>query len=199
MSTTLYCNSPFVNDACFDDLYPSTLKHLSDLHWTPVAIVRKAATFLAQHPGSRILDIGAGIGKFCLVAAEQYPDCHFIGIEQRKELVCLAEEAKRRAAIDNVTFLTGNFQQIDFSHFDHFYFFNSFYENLVNKNSWIDDKVEHSLSLYEHYTDSLKKKLTEMPVGTKLATYHSFNEIVPSPYKLARNPHDTMLRCWIRS
>lgn len=199
MSETLYHPDYLVSDDGFDNLYPEAVKHLAKKHWTPVAVARQAAAFLAQDAGSRILDIGAGIGKFCLIGAAQHQDCHFSGIEQRQELVSLAEAAKRQTALENVSFLTGNFQQIDFRHFDHFYFFNSFYENLADKKLWIDSKVNHSLSLYEHYTFTLYKKLAEMPRGTRLVTYHSSREVIPPEYKLARNPHNTMLWCWVRS
>ncbi len=198
MHTISDSDSFFVSEAQFNKLYPSSIHHLSDQHWTPISIARAAGSFLGQDAGCRILDIGAGIGKFCLVAAAQQPRCHFIGIEQRKNLVHLAESAKRQTGSENVSFLTGDFQQIDFSHFDHFYFFNSFYENLATEKSWIDDKVGHSLSLYEHYTDRLHEKLAGMPVGTRLATYHSFHEVVPAHYKLIGSARDTMLRYWIK-
>ena len=199
MIHTIPCNNSFfVSEARFNTLYPSSKHRLSDQHWTPIPIARAAAGFLGQDAGCRILDIGAGIGKFCLVAAAQQPRCHFVGIEQRKNLVRFAESARRQMGAQNVSFLTGDFQQVDFSHFDHFYFFNSFYENLAAEKSWIDNKVAHSLSLYEYYTNRLQERLAGVPAGTRLVTYHSFHEVVPASFKLVGSARDTMLRYWIK-
>src|SRR4051812_20257231 len=85
--------SLFSSDAAFDWMYPECFQVLSLKHWTPLAIARKAAGFLAE-PGTRVLDIGSGIGKFCLAAAHHFPETFFYGVEQRHELVYHAEEAK---------------------------------------------------------------------------------------------------------
>jgi SAM-dependent methyltransferase len=197
MTTTLLDTTHFASDHHFDLLYPRSIQQLSDKHWTPVSVATHAADFLAEEVGSRILDIGSGIGKFCLVAGQRYPDNHFFGVEQRKELIQLAENAKQRTAIENTTFIHGNFTQLDLSRFDHFYFYNSFYENLVDEEYRIDESIDHSLSLYEYYTHYLLKALEGKSSGTRLATYHSYREVVPSGYRLVKS-FDTLLRCWIK-
>src|SRR4051794_37888374 len=58
-----------VSDRVFDAVYPSWARQKSSLHWTPVHIAVRAATLLAERRGARLLDIGAGVGKFCIVAA----------------------------------------------------------------------------------------------------------------------------------
>jgi len=72
----------FLNDAAFDWLYPEHLQLISIKHWTPLSVARTAAGYL-NVPGSRILDIGSGIGKFCLTGAHLYPACQYCGVEQR--------------------------------------------------------------------------------------------------------------------
>ncbi len=198
MSETLSDIYQFVSDQHFDNLYPKRMRQLSGKHWTPVQVATLASGFLAEQAGSRILDIGSGIGKFCLAAAQHNSNSHFFGIEQRKKLVQLAEKAKRSMAIENVTFLHGNFTQLELNQFDHFYFYNSFYENLVDEEFHIDESIEYSLSLYEYYTHYLFKALEGRPSGTKLVTYHSYREIVPSGYRLVESLHNTLLRCWIK-
>lgn len=198
MSDMLLGTIQTVNDPDFDHLYPRRIRQLSAKHWTPVQVAALAAGFLAEEPGSHILDVGAGIGKFCLVAARYYPDSHFWGIEQRKDLVQLAGKAKRAMAVENATFIHGNFTQLDLDQFDHFYFYNSFYENLVDEEFHIDERIEYSLSLYEYYTHYLFKALEQRPSGTKVATFHSFREAIPPSYRLVEGLHNTMLRCWIK-
>ncbi|HCN83307.1 MAG TPA: hypothetical protein DIT07_06740, partial [Sphingobacteriaceae bacterium] len=138
--------SLFRNDEEFDWLYPEHFQLMSVKQWTPLPVARKAAKFLAR-PGAKILDIGSGIGKFCLAAGYHFPETFFYGVEQRHELICLAEEAKRYTRLSNVNFVYANITQVNFKEFDHFYFYNSFYENIDPVNQ-IDDTIELSASLY---------------------------------------------------
>jgi SAM-dependent methyltransferase len=187
----------FSNDAAFDWLYPEHFQLLSLKHWTPLALARKAAEFLAE-PDAKILDIGSGIGKFCLAAAYYFPETFFYGVEQRHELIYHAEEAKGYTQLSNVGFIYANITQVDFKEFDHFYFYNSFYENIdpVNK---IDDTIELSESLYAYYSLYLFKALDKKTAGTRLVTFHSFEREIPPSFKLADIACDGLMKMWIKS
>jgi SAM-dependent methyltransferase len=198
MNETLLAKEHFESDARFDSLYPEEMQQLSGKHWTPISIAKKAAQFLTEDSGASILDIGSGIGKFCLVGAYFQSDNHFFGIEQRDSLVALAGKAKIETGVENVTFLRGNFTTQELNKYDHFYFYNSFYENLVDEDLYIDDSVDHSLDLYEHYSQYLYQALDQKPRGTRLSTYHGFREIVPRSYRLMESFHDGFLRHWIK-
>lgn len=187
----------FDNDAAFDWMYPEHLQLLSLKHWTPLAIARKAAEFLAQ-PGARVLDIGGGIGKFCLAAGYHFPETYWYGVEQRHELIYHAEEAKDYTRLPNVNFIYANITQVNFKEFDHFYFYNSFYEN-IDPDNQIDDTMEISEGLYAYYTQYLFKVLEEKPSGTRLVTFHISGEEVPSGYQLADVSYDTLLKMWIKA
>ncbi len=186
----------FTNDAAFDWMYPEHFQLLSLKHWTPLAIARKAAGFLAE-PGARVLDIGSGIGKFCLAAGHNFPETLFYGVEQRHELYYLAENIKKYTDLPNVNFIYGNITQINFKEFDHFYFYNSFYENLDPLNQ-IDDTIELSESLYNYYTQYLHAALSAKPSGTRLVTFHSSEQEIPPDYRLADVSYDTLLKMWIK-
>jgi SAM-dependent methyltransferase len=188
-------DSFFKNDAAFDWMYPEHIQLLSQ-HWTPLSIAYKAAGFLAEQ-GARVLDIGSGIGKFCLTAAHYFPETFFYGVEQRHELICLAEEAKGYLNLPNVNFIYANITQINFREFDHFYFYNSFYENIDPKNQ-IDDTIELSQSLYNYYTQYIHNVLDERPKGTRLVTFHTFDEEIPLAYKLVDVSFDHLLKMWIK-
>ncbi|PSK93562.1 class I SAM-dependent methyltransferase [Taibaiella chishuiensis] len=185
-------------DQSFDKLYPRTLEMMSGQHWTPLRVARLAADFLSSGPPSRILDIGSGAGKFCLAGALRAPGHHFYGIEQRAYLTDAALTLQRKLAITNVHFLHGNFTKLDLQQFDHFYFFNSFYENL-NEEGRIDDTMEYSDSLYRYYVRFLHKGLSAMPKGTRIATYHSLYEEIPLSYRLADTLEGGNLNFWIKS
>src|SRR4051812_35462444 len=117
----------FSSDIEFNRLYPLPIQNLAKRHWTPLDIARKAACFLAAENNVTILDIGSGVGKFCLAASYYKPEAFFFGVEQRKDLIVHAETAKEILQSDNTSFVCGNFTQIDFRQYDHFYFYNAFY------------------------------------------------------------------------
>jgi len=185
----------FRNDAEFDWLYPEHLQLISLRHWTPLAVAKKAADYL-DLPGN-ILDIGSGTGKFCLTAAHRHPHGNYFGVEQRHELLHYANVAGRYLSLDNVHFIHADITQINFHEFDHFYFFNSFFENIDQENA-IDDTIEISHSLYEYYNRYLMTALKDKPPGTRVVTYQSLGEMIPSGYELAEQSFFSLLQLWIR-
>lgn len=188
----------FSTDELFDKLYPLSIQVLARKHWTPLLIARKAASFLTSDNNARILDIGSGVGKFCLTAAYFKPDAFYYGVEQRKSLINYADTTKSTLGIENVSFIHGNFTQLDFRNYDHFYFFNSFYENLSGTNK-IDDSIDYSRGLYNYYNRYLYQQLELKPAGTKLATYHSLEEEVPEGYRLIGSEKGSLLKYWIKN
>jgi SAM-dependent methyltransferase len=187
----------YVSDAAFDWLYPERIQQLSKRHWTPMEVAKKSAKFLASGTGKRILDIGSGVGKFCLIGGHQFPEAQFYGVEQRKELYHFAQAARERTASGNVEFINSNFTQIDFNDFDHFYFYNAFFENLVDEGQ-IDQDTEYSTSLYNYYTRYMFKGLDSKPSGTRLVTFHSLEDEIPPSYQLVDATVDFLLKMWIK-
>jgi SAM-dependent methyltransferase len=188
----------FRTDRQLQYIYPPSVRTLSRKHWTPLGIAEKAAAFLYSKNGAKILDIGSGVGKFCLAAAYFQPRGFYYGVEQRKDLFDHAETARRVLGLKNVHFIHRNFTMIDFSGFDHFYFFNSFQENLEGEDR-IDESLDHSLQLYSYYTHFLSAKLDNMARGTRVVTYHSLGNEIPLGYKLVESLADNQLNFWIKS
>lgn len=187
----------FSSDVEFNKIYPSNIQALARRHWTPLDIARKAANFLASKNNVRILDIGSGVGKFCLSAAFYEPKAFFYGVEQRRNLVSYAERAKEILTLKNVSFINGNFTQLDFTNYDNFYFYNSFYENLAYTDK-IDDSIDYSGELFNYYNRYLFKQLEQKPTGTKLVTFHSLNDEVPPSYHVIDLEMDSLLKFWIK-
>lgn len=184
------------SDTDFNKLYSSDIQILARRHWTPIHIAQLATTFLAKR-GSKILDIGSGVGKFCLTAAHYAPTAHFFGVEQRKYLIDEALRAQWTLGIQNASFINANFTQLNLQEFDHFYFFNSFYENIDDMDR-IDEDIAYSVALYEYYVRYLHKCLVDMPKGTKIVTYHSLEEEIPIGYDLIASHSDNNLRFWMK-
>ncbi len=187
----------FSSDDLFNGIYPSSVKVLARKHWTPLGVAKKAARFLAADAGCRILDVGSGVGKFCLTGAFFNPGAFYYGVEQRRNLVDLSSTIATDLHIENVYFSHGNFTQVDFKGFDHFYFYNSFYENLTGTDK-IDDTIEYSSELYYYYTRYLFRQLDRRPAGTRLATFHSSGDEIPSEYNEVASDFDNQLKFWIK-
>lgn len=187
----------FESDARFNELYPAHIQTLARRHWTPVSVAGMAGHYLAAEGNVKVLDIGSGVGKFCLAASYFTPHASYYGIEQRKNLVDLAESAKTELNAQQVTFRVGNFTQINFREFDHFYFYNSFYENLAETDK-IDESIVYSGELYNYYTRYMFKQLSDCRTGTKLATYHSIEDEIPKAFIETGNAFGGLLKFWMK-
>lgn len=187
----------FANDAAFDWLYPQKIRELSKRHWTPLSIAQQAADFLADAPGKKILDLGSGVGKFCLAGAHFNPHATFYGVEQRYKLHQYAVAAKDVAQVENVEFVNENFTRVDLSSYDNFYFYNSFFENL-DDNDRIDEEVAYSTNLYIQYCRHFYRALERKPAGTRLVTFHSLQDEVPPAFQVVYVSDDLQLKMWIK-
>ncbi len=187
----------FCSDLEFNALYPLSIQALAKYHWTPLSIAAKAARFLAGDDRVKILDIGSGVGKFCLAAAYYTPNACYYGVEQRKSLIDYAEAARSKLQLENVSFIHGNFTRLDLKKYDHFYFYNAFYENLIGTDK-IDDSIEYSGELYNYYNRYLFRQLQKKPKGTRLCTLCSLENEVPPDFQVIRSDMDDLLKFWIK-
>lgn len=187
----------FASDVRFHTIYPESLHAQANMHWTPLHIARKAADFLAAGQPVRILDIGSGAGKFCLAAAFYQPSASYTGIEQREELVFAANHARDVLGLQQVLFKHGNLVDTDLADYDHFYFFNAFFENLEAAFR-IDHTVPYSGELYARYNRYLFRQLQKKPSGTRLATFHSTEAEVPGEYHEVGATEDGLLKFWVK-
>jgi hypothetical protein len=187
----------FKSDENFDQLYPLRIQVLARKHWTPLRVAKKVTAFLAAENNVRILDIGSGVGKFCLTGAYFKPKAFYYGVEQRRSLINDAEAAREILCLDNVSFIHRNFTQLDFRNYDHFYFFNSFYENLIGTYK-IDETIDYSDELYNYYNRYLYNQLAQKQAGTRLATYHTLEDHIPPSYHIVMSEMDDLLRFWIK-
>ena len=108
-----------------------------------------------------------------------------------------AEEAKKTLGLQNVHFIHGNIMEVNFDHYDHFYFYNAFYENLSIAEK-IDQSVSYSLELYNQYSRFLYRQLDKKPSGTRIATFHSMENILPPGYLEGGNDVDSLLKYWVK-
>ncbi len=187
---------PFsIEDEKFDQVYPPQIRKLSSLFWTPVAVAAAAAKWLVTAPGARVLDVGCGPGKFCLIAASLSEGC-FTGIEQRIELVEAAREAAVRLDISGVEFRHGNVTEIAFADYEAFYIFNPFEENMHGHK--IDSVIPLSPTLFKRYTNHVAAELSARPMETRVVTYAGYADDIPACYECEAALFADDLKLWIK-
>lgn len=183
-----------IEDGLFNTLYPSHIKKLSACHWTPVEVAKLAADYLVDRPGKKVLDIGSGAGKFCLIGAASTKGV-FYGVEQRESLVRLSQRIAKTHKVHNVEFIHSNVTQISFSDYDAFYFYNPFYEN-IGRLLAIDTTIHLEEKLYFKYSEYVEGQLKKTPVGTRLVTYWSMFIEIPEGFDLVFTAYDRNLNFW---
>jgi hypothetical protein len=197
MVTSFQLERWFSADTNLHQLYPEPIRSLARIHWSPLYIVEKAVSFLAPNDKVKVLDIGSGVGTFCLAGAYYKPSVSFFGVEQRKNLVAHAETVREMLGLQNVQFIHRNFTQLNLSEYDHFYFYNSFFENLDGTDK-IDNEIVYSKELYNYYSIYLYNQLEKMPVGTRVVTYCSWGDEIPPCYQMADAYFSDLLKFWIK-
>lgn len=188
------CSAEAVSDAFFDRGYHTALRAVSEFHFTPVLVAKRAAQFLVSKPGCRVLDIGSGAGKFCLVGAASTEGL-FVGVEQRESLHQIAKDWQEKGAWPRVEFRNLEVKTVNFLDFDAFYYYNSFYEHIYQESA-IDQSFPLSKEAYWQNVGFMLAALDAMPVGTRLVTYFSFLDEIPNSFTLRETDFDQKLKFW---
>jgi SAM-dependent methyltransferase len=174
----------FDADEVFDLQLPAPLHVKAGLHFTPIEVARHAAELLAPTT-ERVLDVGSGVGKFCIPAAKARASAQFVGVEWRRHLVELA--AHLAGDVPNVAFIHADAFELDWSAFDAFYFFNRFGELVQPRACWLDDTIAPDPGSYLLYISAAIQRLRDARAGTRVVTYHGLGEPLPACYDLVRS------------
>lgn len=152
-----------------------------------------------MEPGLRVLDVGSGCGKFCLVFAASGPG-KVTGIEQRPNLHETALAAAELLGVKNATFLCGRMEDLDWKGFNTFYFFNPFYERIAYRRG-MDDRTPPHAALYFEHLRVVRQKLDEVKSGSRVLTYHGMGGRLPPDWSLIRSEeiHTDELQLWVKA
>jgi len=131
----------FLNDKKFDGLYPEKVQKHSFIHWTPIEIIETAIDWLQINEKSKVLDIGSGAGKFCLLGSLM-SKASFTGVEKRKDLSDVAIQLSEKLDLKNVSFINSDLVEVDFNLFNAFYYYNPFCEYIAEF-----DRIDETLHL----------------------------------------------------
>jgi SAM-dependent methyltransferase len=168
-------------DTEFDSIYEERIRRLSAQHWTPVKVAARAAKVLTRAGAKRILDVGSGVGKFCIVGALT-TDAHFVGVERREDLVEIARGAAARLEAAQATFVHGNVDVFPFAGFDGFYLYNPFHEQINRQVAPIDGAFPRSNAAYRRFLDKTTKKLAALPAPIAVVMFHGFGGSLSKEY-----------------
>ena len=177
-------------DDDFDAVYPEWVRGHSQRHWTPVEVARLASELLVASPGARVLDVGSGAGKFCIVGALNTRLGRFHGIEQRADLVEAARDAARQHGVEpRAHFIHGDIMSIDWREFNAFYFYNPFAEPIEESpgaGASSRGTIEVAVHLREHYVRFARAQLAAAAWGTRVVTYYGLGGQLPPGYQCVR-------------
>ncbi|HEX4405763.1 MAG TPA: class I SAM-dependent methyltransferase [Polyangia bacterium] len=187
------------SDPAFDDVYDERIRALSGQHWTPVAIASRAARLLTLAGATRILDVGSGAGKFCIVGALS-TRAELVGVERRGDLVAVARAAALRMGATGATFIHANVEDLSFDGFDGIYLYNPFFEHVSRKLPLIDRAVDRSGRAYRRVVRAIEDKLRAMPAPVVVVTYHGFGGQIPRElgYVGSEPAGNDRLELWIK-
>jgi len=186
-----------VPDRVFDRVYPTSVRRLSSVHWTPVSVALRAAAWLAPEAGARVLDVGSGPGKLCCIGAVARGGS-WHGVERDPALVQVANAAAMLLDLQQSTmFSAGEMEAVDWRSFDSLYFYNPFAAILFGPAPFA--KTVRWSMLTEQIART-EAHLAELAIGTRVVTYEGFGGDIPDSYTLthAELIRDGQLALWIK-
>lgn len=171
-----------VSDRVFDSIYPKDIQDLSSVHWTPIRVIRRAIEVALDEEPIRVLDVGSGAGKFCLIGA-LLSNSKFVGVEQRQRLVEVSSALAREQGMGGVSFIHGNAFELDWNEFDLIYLFNPFSEN-IDQDLKIDETIELNRATFDRYVEQAEDKLAGLESGKRVLIYNGFGGTMPDGFSL---------------
>ncbi len=185
------------DDGAFEKALHESVQGHSYIHWTPVEIIKTAVDWLGASSSNRILDIGSGVGKFCLIGSMN-SNAHFTGIELRENLFLEAQRLKKELNATNVEFIHCDVKEVDFSQFTAFYFYNPFCERIAISGT-IDDQIPFDEESFYDYQNLVEEQLKRAPKGTRLVKYCSPELEISMDFDLHDMCSEGLLQLWIKN
>lgn len=188
----------FNNDNAFEECVLPQFRMASARHWIPLNACETVAKWLACFKDINILDIGSGVGKFCFLMSRLAPTHSYVGVEINNKLIEEAHRLQRVLKAENCDFIHSSFDELDFTKYDAFFFFNSFYEQLVNHGSSFGGRKFHR-DTFNLFNDSLIKKLSLLKKGSIFISYQGYPEGLDVYFKLEKKDLEKELILWTRN
>jgi len=186
----------YFDDQFFDSLTNKKFSDYSAIHWSKSSTIKSAVDFFIQNNVQNVLDIGSGIGKFCILGA-QFSNIHFTGIEIRKDLHEEAQRIKQKLNIPNLNFIHADIKEINFSDYDAFYYYNPFCEHIAISEQ-IDQEIIFSEEKYYEYEDFVVQEMEKLKEGTIIILHHAKTFMLSKNYRLIDILENGELTFWVK-
>jgi SAM-dependent methyltransferase len=170
-----------VRDEVFDQIYPPAVRRLSWLHWSPMRACVRAVKLLALTRETRLLDVGAGAGKFCIVAASM-SGARIRGIERSPYFAQVARAAAVRLGV-TVDIVDGTLEDEAPSSVDALYFFNPFAETPNLPGVAMEGSRDERLARARRDVATAEAFLERADVGTRVVTFFGFGGRMPRSFE----------------
>jgi len=171
------------SNEAFDRWLPESLREASEMYWTPLPVVEKAAAWLRETRAGSVVDIGAGAGKFC-VAAALLTSCRYTGLEQRATLV---QAARALAGVfdvsERVTFLKADVGLVPPPLADAYYLYNPFGDYEFDSARYAEPGVVFTPETLSRDLLAVTHLLSVAATGTLVITYNGFGGDLPRGYE----------------
>lgn len=174
-----------VDDRRFDRLLATPWRFASDVHWTPLDVCQTVIRWLAPQANERVLDVGSGVGKLCIVGALSTAAV-FVGVEQRPLLVEQARLTAQALGADRTLLVMSDALAFDWRPYQCLYLYNPFGELDLDAERRIDSTLVTGHDVYLAHVAATERKLDEMPSGTRVVTFHGFGGDMPEAYAPVR-------------
>lgn len=195
LSAALAARAPAPDEA-FDALLSARARFKSSAQWSKVAVAQRAAAWLDEAGATRLLDVGAGLGKFCIVAS-LWSGRRVTGVEQRPHLV---EEGRALATAlgADVELRVGDLSEVEPTGFDALYFYNPFAEHVAVEQDRYDDTVALSEERYLKHARVVERWLRALPVGAHFVSYNGVGTRIPVAWEVTAQETvaGSLLRRW---
>jgi hypothetical protein len=169
---------PSEADQAFDRLLPDHLRVLSHKYWTPVDVAIRATSLLCPASRTRILDVGSGVGKLCVVGAMSASGM-WCGVEQHEPLVHAARMlASTLGVAERTTFLHGDALAVDWNEFDAIYLYNPF----ETPPSDVDPRRQ--MIDFRALVACVERRLATLRDQVRVVTLNGFGGAMPASYEL---------------
>ncbi|HVR01143.1 MAG TPA: methyltransferase domain-containing protein [Polyangia bacterium] len=164
-----------------------------------MAVAARAADLLTRAGATRILDVGAGVGKFCIVGALSTA-AEFVGVERREGLVQVARRAAAQLGSTRATFVHANMDSFSFDGFEGVYLYNPFYEQISKFLPLIDRDVGRSVAAHRYFVRTTIEKLLAASPPLLVTAYHGFGGAMPPEFERmgAEPAGNDQLEMWIK-
>jgi hypothetical protein len=180
----------------FNQSLPKYLLNASSLYFTPINVAEQAVDWLTKGGQKRVLDIGAGIGKFCIAGA-RLSDSFFCGIEYRPSLVAVANQLISKFEVPNAAVYHANITDVSFGSFDGFYLYNPFTENLIPEKR-LNMEVPLSIQNYDTFIQYTWEQFSMALPGTRVVSFHGNNFELPEDYYPMDHAFYGRLKLWVK-